>query len=203
MKKILGLTVAALIVITLVGGSTWAYFTDTESSTGNSLVAGTLDLNIDGGNTAVTTFSVSNVAPGDSGSGNSTLANVGSLDGELDVAIGAITNTGGSGGTQYEDGSGDLGSVAEMALYIDVNQNGTWNNGDICLRSDGSTYNSLEYDDIDSFGNTTWDAVETLAISAQDDIVVAWRVPTTAGNSIQGDSISFGITFTLEQADED
>jgi len=203
MKKILGLTVAALIVITLVGGSTWAYFTDTESSTGNTLVAGTLDLNIDGGNTAVTTFSVSNVAPGDSGSGNSTLANVGSLDGELDVAIGAITNTGGSGGKEYEDGSGDLGAVAEMALYIDVNQNGTWNNGDICLRSDGSTYNSLEYDDIDSFGNTTWDAVETLAISAQDDIVVAWRVPTTAGNSIQGDSISFGITFTLEQADED
>lgn len=31
-----------------------AYFSDTETSTNNSLTAGTLDLNINGGNTAVT-----------------------------------------------------------------------------------------------------------------------------------------------------
>ena len=59
MKKILGLTVAAMLILTFVGGGTWAYFSDTESSTNNVLAAGTLDLNLNGGNTAVTTFSAS------------------------------------------------------------------------------------------------------------------------------------------------
>ena len=44
MKKIVGLTIVALLVIGLVGGGTWAYFTDTEESTGNSFTAGFLNL---------------------------------------------------------------------------------------------------------------------------------------------------------------
>jgi len=32
---------------------------------------------------------------------------------------------------------------------------------------------------------------------------VEWRVPTSAGNNIQGDSVSFNVTFTLEQAAAD
>ena len=31
MKKILGLTVAAILVMALVGGGTWAYFRDVET----------------------------------------------------------------------------------------------------------------------------------------------------------------------------
>ena len=54
MKKILGLTIAALLVMGMVGGGTWAYFSDTEASTNNSLTAGTLDLNVDGGDIPVT-----------------------------------------------------------------------------------------------------------------------------------------------------
>ena len=46
MKKILGLSVAALLVIAMVGGATWAFFQDTESSTGNRIMAGTLDLTL-------------------------------------------------------------------------------------------------------------------------------------------------------------
>ena len=46
MKKIFGLTIAAVLVMAMVTGGTWAYFSDTESSTNNSLTAGTLDLNI-------------------------------------------------------------------------------------------------------------------------------------------------------------
>ena len=52
MKKIIGLTVAALLVMGLIGGGTWAYFTDTETSSGNVLVSGTLDLGL--GNTSGT-----------------------------------------------------------------------------------------------------------------------------------------------------
>jgi len=206
MKKIVGLTVAALLVIGMVGSGSWAYFSDTESSTNNSLTAGTLDLNINGGNVAVTTFSATAVAPGDSGSGSSTLANVGNLSGELDITFSAVTNTGGTGG-EYGDGVGNLGAVAEIAVYLDVDQSGTWSAGDIGLKSDGTTYafpTALNYATIDSYGSKSYDAViANMAASAAYNFRVEWRVPTSAGNNIQGDSVSFNVTFTLEQAAAD
>lgn len=208
MKKIIGLTLAALMMVGVIGGATFAYFSDTESSTNNTLTAGVLDLNIDGGNVAVTTLNVGAVAPGSSGSGSSTLSNVGSMAGELDITTSAVTNTGAVSGTsEYADDSGDLGGEAEIAMYLDVDQSGGVTAGDVGLMSDGTTYDptgGLDYDEIDNYASESWDAVVAgMAASAADDIVVLWRVPTTAGNSIQGDSVSFDITFTLEQAAAD
>jgi spore coat-associated protein N len=195
-----------LVIIGLVSAGTYAYFSDTESSTNNVLTAGTLDLNIDGGNVAVTTFTASAVAPGDSGSGSSTLANVGTMAGELDITTSAVTNTPGAGGTEYEGGSGELGANAQIAMYIDVDQSGTWNAGDIGLQSNGAMYSfptALNYDAINNYASETWNAVETMGISASDNIVVNWQVPAGAGNDIQGDSVRFDITFILEQAAAD
>jgi spore coat-associated protein N len=194
------------VIIGLVSAGTYAYFSDTESSTNNVLTAGTLDLNIDGGNVAVTTFTASAVAPGDSGSGSSTLANVGTMAGELDITTSAVTNTPGAGGTEYEGGSGELGANAQIAMYIDVDQSGTWNAGDIGLQSNGAMYSfptALNYDAINNYASETWNAVETMGISASDNIVVNWQVPAGAGNDIQGDSVRFDITFILEQAAAD
>ena len=207
MKKILGLAIAALIVITLVGAGTWAYFSDTESSANNSLTAGTLDLNVDGGDTAVTTFSVTGKAPGDSGNGSTTLASAGNLSGELDIAFSTITNTGGSGG-EFGDSVGNLGAVAQIAVYIDVDQSGTFNSGDIELNTTGAnayspSNSTLDYATIDSYASVSYDAVETMAASASDDLIILWQIPTSAGNNIQGDSVSFDVTFTLEQAAAD
>jgi spore coat-associated protein N len=202
MKKILGLTIAALLVIGAIGGGTYAYFSDTETSVSNTLTAGTLDLNINGGNIAVTTFNVSAVAPGDSGSDNSTLANVGSLLGELDISTSAVTNTPGAGGSEYEGGSGELGANAEIAMYIDVDDSGTFNAGDIGLKSDNTTYadpTPLAYDIIDNYASKSWNATENMSASASDYFYILWRVPTGAGNDIQGDSVSVNITFVLEQ----
>jgi spore coat-associated protein N len=206
MRKIAILSVAVLVIIGLVSAGTYAYFSDTESSTNNVLTAGTLDLNIDGGNVAVTTFTASAVAPGDSGSGSSTLANVGTMAGELDITTSAVTNTPGAGGTEYEGGSGELGANAQIAMYIDVDQSGTWNAGDIGLQSNGAMYSfptALNYDAINNYASETWNAVETMGISASDNIVVNWQVPAGAGNDIQGDSVRFDITFILEQPDAD
>ena len=204
-KKIIGLVIAAVALAGSVGSGTWAYFSDTEQSTDDSLCAGTLDLNIDGDNDASNTFSVTAVAPGDSGNGSNVLANIGSLSGELDVEFSAITNTGGTTG-EYGDSNGDLGGVAEIAVYLDIDQSGTWTDGDIGLKSDGTTYShptALDYDTIDNYASESWDAVGTMAASAADDFVALWQVPTTAGNNIQGDCVSFDVTFTLEQADAD
>jgi spore coat-associated protein N len=206
MKKIIGLTIMALLIIGLVGGGTYAWFSDTEVSEDNILTAGTLDLNIEGGDDPVTTFDVGDVAPGDSGSGNSTLTNAGSMPGELDISTSAVNNTPGAIG-EYQGGSGELGANARIAMYLDVDQSGGATAGDIGLKSDGTTYDptgGFDYDEIDDYASLSWDAVlASMAISAADDFIVLWQVPTSAGNDIQGDSVSFDITFTLEQPEVD
>jgi spore coat-associated protein N len=206
MKKILGLTIAALLIIGIISGGTFAYFSDTETSVSNTLTAGTLDLNINGGDIAVTTLSVSDVAPGDSGSDNSTITNVGSLLGELDISTSAVTNTPGAGGTEYEGGSGELGANAQLAMYIDVDQSGDWSAGDIGLKSDNTTYDhptALDYAIFDNYASKSWDATENMSASAADDFLMLWQVPTDTGNDIQGDSVSVNITFVLEQTAAD
>ena len=70
MKKILIGLIAIILILALVGTGVWAYFQDTETSTGNAFQAGILDLKIrdqpgpwqDGvsGN-----WTMSNMAPGD------------------------------------------------------------------------------------------------------------------------------------------
>jgi spore coat-associated protein N len=214
MRKILGLTVAALLVMGLVGGGTWAYFSDTEQSTGNTLAAGTLDLNINGANSAVTMFNVSNLYPGDSNSAYATLSNAGNLAGELDIALSAITNTESSGSTEYEADSvngtnGELGAYLEVAIYIDINEDGSYDAGtDIGLKSDGTIYTSgsLDYDAINVYGGKSWDDVYTgtMANGVSDRFYIAYDLPTSVNdNNCQGDGVGFSITFTLQQAAED
>ncbi len=141
MKKLFGLTIAALLIIGMVGGGTWAYFSDPEASTDNSLAAGTLDLNWDGGNdSGAAVLSLIDKAPGDTGQGFKLIKNVGSLTGELDVATGVVTNAAGIGGTEYEGGTGELGGVALIAVYIDVDKGDTWTSGDVGLKNDDTTY---------------------------------------------------------------
>jgi len=58
MKKVLIALMAVLITVALAGIGTYAYFSDTGTSNGNTFAAGTLDLNVDGGNTNVVKFTV-------------------------------------------------------------------------------------------------------------------------------------------------
>lgn len=211
MKKILGLSIAAFLVLGLVGGGTWAYFSDTETSSTNILSAGTLDLKLNSGDADVTTItaSVSDVKPGDSNSGSVTLQAGGTLAGELDITLSAITNTQGSGGTEYEaSGSGELGANAYISIYIDVDQSGTWNTGDLELENDETivpydTDSTLDGGTIDSFDSDSWDDIYSGTFTGPDDFRIEWNIPTGVGNSIQGDSASFDISFVLEQAAAD
>lgn len=215
MKKIIiSLSIIAVIAVISVGITT-AYFSDTETSVDNTMAAGTMDLNIDDGDDLVTTMTLEDKAPGDTGKEVETLKNVGSLDGELDIAMGAVANhpctDSGNGGkdddTEYCNADlGSLGSNAEMALYIDIDKDG-WNLGDIQLTSGGvidenSGSETLLYDTIDSYNNVFWNDIYAglMGLSTEDDFVIAWQIPTATGNGIQGDALDFDVTFTLEQA---
>ena len=213
-KVIISLSIIAIVAIVSIGITT-AYFSDTETGENNTMAAGTMDLNIDGGNVAVQTMHLSNKAPGDFGVERSTLKNVGSLAGKLNINIGTVNNypctdeTNGGRNDETENctpNAGTLGANAEMALYIDVDKNGEWNGGDIGLKPSNEIYKNtglteLDYDTIDNYGGSLWSNVYAglMASGDEDDFVINWRIPTEAGNEIQGDALSFDITFTLRQ----
>jgi len=215
MKKIIGLSVAALLIIATVGFGTWAYFSDTEESQGNAVAAGTLDLTLTGGsgspNYSILT-GLTNKAPGDSGSLYATIKNIGTLTGELDIATGAVTNTGGAGGSQYEDGVGNLGGEAQIVIWIDADKSTSFTDNDIILPYNSSTpvvrtagspaTIDAYYATVDSYASKSWGGTAGVKTMDQNDehyVYISWKVPTTAGNNIQGDSFSFTVTFTLEQ----
>ena len=211
-KIIIGL-LAALVAVTAAVGGTRADFSDLENSTGNIIAAGTMDLTIGGGNTAVTMFNLSNKAPGDTGTAKTTLANAGSLGGELDITMGTVDDDacnpdGLNNGSEFCDTGANLGSSVQMALYIDVDQSGGWSSGDIGFKSDGTKYphpTGLDYAVINNYSGDGWDNVYSglMASGASDDFTVNWQIPSSTGNSIQGDDVSFAVTFTLEQTQVD
>jgi len=111
MRKILLLIMTMVIVLGLVSGGAFAYFSDTETSTGNTLTAGTLDLGppgahffvegvsgytgptnpemdvTPGGNGANGKVVFSKIKPGDSGIIYWNIKNVGTIPGSLDMEL--------------------------------------------------------------------------------------------------------------------
>lgn len=77
-KLAMGIATGALAV-TMIGGGTYAYFSDTEVN--NSVfAAGTLDINVKGNDAANAIINVDKIKPGDTMTRNFKLNNTGSLD---------------------------------------------------------------------------------------------------------------------------
>ena len=92
MKKIPGLNEALTLLLDTANIGTRAYFSDTGTSSGNILTAGTLDLKTDDVDGVSQTLLATNMRPGDiMGSETIILANSGSLNGSsLDLAFSYI-----------------------------------------------------------------------------------------------------------------
>lgn len=110
MKKILLSLMTLVLVVGMVGGGAFAYFSNTETSTGNTFTTGTLDIGpgsdfvrgetgyyppnthctmavTPGGNGANGKVVFTNLSPGDSGSIFWEVKNVGTLNGSLDMEL--------------------------------------------------------------------------------------------------------------------
>jgi len=201
MRKIAGSLISILLALLFTGIGTLANFTHTEASQRSMPTEGRPDLRMLTDKSAVYAFQFSNLVPGSSGSSHNKLINAGDQSGQLGVYFSEVTNTPGTTG-EYADNNGDLGARAEIAVYIDLDMSGSWNSGDIGLKSDGTIYynpTALDYTALDGYGGVKWDVVTMLA-SAEVNVIIMWRVPITVGNEIQGDSVSFDITFVLEQS---
>jgi len=195
MKKILISLLGLILVIGLVGLGVFAYFSDTETSNGNIFTAGTLDLNIDGGNTNVVKFTVANMRPGNQPKGSYNLKNVGTINGFLDLENIVVTSAE-NGRLDPEiaagdttDGVGELQNVLGVYLFVDYNKDGWFSVGDKAI------YNGLAKDMPSNF-----ELNEPLAAGADINIrgIINWW-STPNDNQAQSDSMTIGITFELAQ----
>lgn len=200
MKKILTSVLTIALVVTIVGGATIANFFDTETSNGNTFTAGSLDLKLDGGDTNVVKFTVANMQPGYQPHGSYNLANVGSLNGFLDIeniVVSSFENGCVEPETQAGDitcdspgaGQGELQNVLNLRLFVDYGKDGWIDAGDkVFFNGKMSTLPA------------SFDLNEALNAGADFNIVALvdwWSTPED--NLAQGDSVTLDMTFELGQ----
>ncbi|MCC4771431.1 hypothetical protein FXV91_15050 [Methanosarcina sp. DH2] len=183
-KKILLSVLIIGLVAAVTGAGTWAQFSDTEKSTGNTLTAGTMNLKLskDGTNysNGVSGFTLDGLYPNDKGNiGPIYVKNEGSVDGNLSVTINETTikNLENSiiDPEIQDDTTPEIGELGKhLTIYAD---NLTiYNKGSIYTRSLGSLSNG-----------------------ADTKIDLTYAVDN-ANNEIQTDKFVFDLEFTLNQA---
>lgn len=196
-KRILLSVMVMAITAMLVAGATTAYFSDTETSTGNTFTAGKLDLQIDGKDENVVKFSVENMKPGDQPTARYTLTNVGTIPGYLDISKVTIQNLENdltepeiSAGDTTDD-VGELGDLLNIRLYFDEDKDGYISSGDIMIYNGKINGMAASYDlnklippggSVDIISNA---------------VIDWWSSPSD--NLAQSDTVILDLEFTLNQ----
>ncbi len=189
MKKILGLTIAFMLLIGMGGLGTWAYFQDTETSTGNVLAAGTLDLktnNVDG---VTQTLSASNLKPGDSVSGIITLKNAGTVAGStLDLAFSYV---------ESDDIPNPTNMTADATAAVIEVMTLTYAASSILPASDGTNANG--WIDIQDLKEADLTGQARIDGGLSEDFAITVQLRAGTSGDFQSDGINITMTFTLYQ----
>jgi predicted ribosomally synthesized peptide with SipW-like signal peptide len=187
---------SALLFVGVLGAvGTGAWFSDVETSNGNTFTAGSLDLKVNGGDDNVVLFTVSNMRPGNQPKASWTLANDGTLNGYLDLENITVTNNE-NGLLEPEIAAGDatpdvgeLQDVVNLRLFIDTNGDGWISAGEVVFYNGpaGAVAGHYELDQLITAGGN----VKIVALfdwwSTADD------------NKAMGDDMTLNITFELAQ----
>ncbi|PSP54763.1 hypothetical protein BRC82_08485 [Halobacteriales archaeon QS_1_67_19] len=209
--------IIASVVLILLGGAvagvgTWAYFSDKDRSTSNTVEAGTLDITIDGTNDDVeSSFSLTNAKPGDATSHNYTLRNVGSIEADhVEVTIGYDEND-----TRSEPSDSELNeelNANETAQHIEVttyeyqNESGATVQNLLSGVSDGNNNGIKDLEDVVDQAAFTDNLAPPQANSGNaTHLVISVRFANDDGafngtdEDIMADGIDVRIHFTLNQ----
>jgi len=146
--------------------------------------APTVDLVI--GGAGASAWNIDSLTPGATGSKAITISNSGSRSGDLTIWVSNIVNTGGSGGTEFEDGTGDLGDYLTFRLVS--NRLATRVAMPALITSFPGSAEDNRYIKIPALG-----AGETITVTWE------WHLPPATGNAVQGDKLSFVINYLLEE----
>ncbi len=192
MKKIIISLMAVMITVGLVGIGTYAIFSDTETSLGNTFTAGTLDLTVnDKDGPSVVSYTFENMKPGDEETVTFWLENVGTikdvkarmqfditqnLENGCNEPEGLVDATCGTPG----DGEGELAGVLMTEIYF---------NGGFATRGNLSALDAKE-----EFPLPPWQSDWY-----KNEVRLNFSIDSSVGNIIQGDACTVDITFALEQ----
>lgn len=224
MRKLLIPALATALVMGVVVAGTWAFFSDTEASSGNTFSAGTLDLKMrrppppgmwsDGITTAV--WSMSDMVPGvTTTSGSIDLKNVGSIpadhleiscsytvDDDPDVESDTDKET-----WLYPDRFARYMEITSMRYYKD----GWYIDGLTGERRHNVHHGLLEgpydkwqvedqdEDDIISLYDLKNDGLDDLPFEGVMTLAMSLKFHESAGNDLQGDTLHLTMIFTLNQ----
>ncbi len=189
MKKILGLFLALMLGFGMAGIGSWAYFSDIETSPGNVMTAGTLDLKTGDVDGVTQTIYATKMKRGDSVSGNATLKNTGTIDGAtLDIVFSYIES-------DDSPNSVNMGSDATAAV-LEV----TALNYDSSSLLDSVSDNNINgYKDVEDVKNADLTGLSGLSTLASKNFEIVLKLKGSTGNDFQGDGVTVTITFILSQ----
>jgi predicted ribosomally synthesized peptide with SipW-like signal peptide len=162
------------------GAGTMALFSDEERSTGNVVRAGTLDLKVHGNDIDGQSVPIQTLAPGERSDPYTVpLKNAGTVDGYLNFVLVGTNDEGTNPDAETDtSGNGDLGDVLEV----------TFEHGDDVLTG---TFNEVF--------NRIYDVDIPLAAGATERIAIECKLPDSAGNDVQGDTVTADLYAYLHQ----
>ena len=208
MKKILGLTIAIVLIIGLVAGGTWAYFTDTETSGPNTFAAGTIDIAIDGANPWSGSFTIEDAKPCETWFVEYEITNVGTnpcviwkhLSGFVTgggTAVYPATNSTCSSEPEWKvdasDTINDLHNWIWYDLYsevIDPLTGGTTDQWHQTLYNENVHIGSLQ---------SVLVPLGSLPPGGKMYVLQSYHLDAATGNEYQGDTLTFTVEFFAQQ----
>lgn len=217
-----GLTITFSVVVILVvslfaGAGTFAYFTDTETSTGNTFTASSASPDLilqwpvppynipentyddETGKPLPTLFdSIGDIKPGDSGETIVHVNNYGDMDSTLYFKITDVENNE-NGCIEPEQEAGDdpsnsTGELGEHLLITVLYGDEGWSRDRYYKAIIDETLNSLE-DNPQELGELVYED----EIRNGKDIIIQWTLPVSTTSMVQTDKVTFDIEFILNQ----
>jgi len=215
MKKVLIslsiIAVAAAIVI----GATTAYFSDTETSTGNTFTAGTIDIAINNENPWTHSYNIGELKPGEIGYINFDISNVGQNPVNITKNLSNFVNTGGvenyvcdtlSGNTSSEpecvEEIGTKKDDVQTQIIYDLSVKVYANGNDVTPIWWQEIYNANENKSLTDIYGTNGDqyvALGMIPVGGHMMVTQSYHFNANAGNEYQGDTLSFNITIKGDQ----
>ena len=214
-RRVLGGVAAVGAAGTGAGVGTWAYFQDTERSTGNTIDAGTLDLKVSDsdegfGDGVSGTWTISNAEPGDSVLADATLQNAGSLEADHVEFSVSVYETESDGPNGNDEGDTSPNSADGMAEQFEVT-NMTYDGSDVL--NDLSDANGNGIVDIDDLASGNDAALDDLtpppsANGGTESLTLGFRWAhddefdnsvSGVNNDYQGDEMDITVTMALHQ----
>ena len=190
MKKIVGLSLALVLVIGITGAATFANFAENETSSGNILAAGTLDLKTNDADGVSHILYAAAMSPGDTAASSAlTLKNTGTVDGatlditfsyaESDGAPNTVPETADDTAAKMEVTALDYGGSSLLGSIIDININ--------------------TYPDLYDLAHSGLTGLPGISAGSSKSFDISVRLRNDTGSDFQADGITMTMTFTLQQ----